>query len=83
MSASGAQLNVCLTSNLMLRRVKSFKEHPIRKLYDAGARVTVNTDDVLVFGRGVSEEFLALYECGLFTASEQDDICLNALSTRP
>jgi adenosine deaminase len=41
--------------------------------------VTVNTDDALVFGRSVSEEFLGLYRAGLFTAEELDEIRINGL----
>ena len=73
------RLNVCPTSNLMLGRVESLKSHPIRKLYDAGVRVTVNTDDALVFGRGVSQEFLGLYQAGAFSVAELDEIRLNGL----
>jgi adenosine deaminase len=73
------RLNVCPTSNILLGRVASLAAHPIRKLFDAGVRVTVNTDDVLVFGNGVSEEFLALYRAGLFTAAELDAIRRNGL----
>lgn len=67
-------LNICPTSNLMLGRVPSLAEHPIRALYDAGVRVTINSDDALIFGVGVSEEFLALHRVGLFTAGELDQI---------
>ncbi len=73
------RLNICPTSNLMLGRVESIAAHPIRKLFDAGVRVTVNTDDVLVFGASVSDEFLALYDAGVFTAAELDTIRLNGL----
>jgi adenosine deaminase len=59
------RLNICPTSNVLLGRVQSLAEHPIRKLYDAGVKVTVNTDDVLVFGQSVSDEFLNLYRAGL------------------
>jgi adenosine deaminase len=45
----------------MLGRVQSPAAHPIRKLVDAGVIVTVSTDDVSVFGQGVSEEFLRLF----------------------
>jgi adenosine deaminase len=55
------RLNICPTSNVMLGRVETLAEHPIRKLYDAGVKVTVNTDDVLMFGQSVSDEFLNLY----------------------
>jgi adenosine deaminase len=57
-----------------LGRVARLKDHPIRKLFDAGVKVTVNTDDALVFGVGVSEEFLGLYQAGVFTAAELDVI---------
>ncbi len=73
------QLNICPTSNVMLDRVDELKNHPIRKLYDHGVRVTVNTDDVLVFNQGVSEEFMNLYKEGVFTAEELDIIRLNGL----
>jgi hypothetical protein len=32
--------------------------------------VTVNTDDVILFDRGVSGEFLNLYQAGIWTAVE-------------
>ena len=47
---------------------------------DAGVKVTVNTDDALVFGRTVSEEFLELYRTGVFTAAELDIVRLNGLN---
>jgi adenosine deaminase len=74
------RLNMCPTSNLMLGRVESLAAHPIRRLYDAGVRVSVNTDDVLVFGQGVSDEFLNLHRAGLFTTAELDEIRQNGLS---
>jgi adenosine deaminase len=66
------RLNVCPTSNILLGRVARLQDHPIRKLFDAGVKVTVNSDDAIVFGVGVSEEFLSLYQAGLFTAAELD-----------
>jgi adenosine deaminase len=68
------RLNICPTSNILLGRVARLQDHPIRKLFDAGVKVTVNTDDAIVFGVGVSEEFMRLYEAGLFTAAELDRI---------
>ena len=74
------RLNICPTSNIMLGRVRTMAEHPIRKLFDAGIIVTVNTDDVLMFGAGVSEEFLNLFRAGLFSADELETIRLAGLS---
>ena len=77
------RLNICPTSNVLLGRVESLAVHPIRKLYDAGVKVTVNTDDVLVFGQSVSDEFLNLYRAGLFGAAELDELRQNGLSDDP
>lgn len=73
------QLNICPTSNYMLSRVENIKNHPIRELFDNGIKVTVNTDDVIVFQNGVSEEFLLLYSQGIFSAKELDIIRMNGL----
>lgn len=76
-------LNICPTSNLLLGRVARLEDHPIRRLYDAGVKVTINSDDALVFGVGVSEEFLGLYHANVFTAAELDRIRLWSLEQKP
>ncbi len=73
-------LNVCPTSNVRLCRAESIKKHPIRKLFDHGIRVTINTDDLLVFDQSVSEEYLNLYREGVFSVEELEIIRLNGLS---
>jgi len=73
------RLNVCPASNIRLKRVRSYKTHPIRMLFDHGIQVTINTDDVLIFGAGVSEQMKRLYTCGLFTSAELDVIRMNGL----
>jgi Adenosine deaminase len=74
------QLNICPTSNVRMGRALGYGVHPLRQLYDHGVRVTVNTDDVTVFDRGVSQEFLNLYRAGNWTAEELDEIRRNGLS---
>jgi adenosine deaminase len=72
-------LNVCPESNVSLKRVKSYKTHPIRILFDYGVKVTVNTDDVMLFDAGNSEQFLKLYKSGLFSAEELNVIRMNGI----
>jgi adenosine deaminase len=74
------RLNICPTSNLMLGRVEALESHPIRKLFDAGVRVTVNTDDMAMFGQSVSHEFLNLYKSGCLNEKELDQIRENGLT---
>ncbi len=71
---AGVRLNIRPTSNVKLGRVGKMEERPIRGLYDAGVRVTVNTDDPLIFGNTLSSEFFALYQAGVMTAQGLDSL---------
>ena len=73
------RLNVCPTSNVMLGAVADLESHPIRALYDHGVDVTINTDDLMIFGQSVSDEYLNLYRAGVFTADELEEIRLRSL----
>jgi adenosine deaminase len=71
-------LHSCLSAGF-LGAVKDIRVHPARKLYDKGINITINTDDLLLFDKGVSEEFLYLYKSGLFNEEELNEIRKNAL----
>ena len=81
LSENQIQLNVCPTSNVMLGGVSDFASHPIRILFDNGVPVTINTDDLIIFGQSVSEEYRNLYQAGVFSAQELDDIRRASLAT--
>jgi adenosine deaminase len=55
-------LDVCPISNVKLavQGVPEMKAHPIRRLFDAGVRVTINSDDTFFFGNRLEEEYIAL-----------------------
>ena len=76
----GIIFNVCPTSNVVLGHAKSIKEHPIRKMVDYGLKVTINTDDVLIFESDINDEYLKLYNEGVLSADELDEIRLFGLS---
>ena len=82
LSQNQIQLNVCPTSNVMLGAAGSLDKHPIRKLYDRGVSVTINTDDLMIFGQSVSEEYLNLYRAGVFSPEELDGIREAALKRK-
>ena len=79
LAEAGVRLHVCPTSNIMLGRAESYGSHPIRRLYDHGVKVTINTDDLLIFDQTVSQEYLNLYRSGLMTAEELDAIRVEGL----
>lgn len=72
-------LNICPSSNVCLGVTDCYRNHPIRILFDYGITVTVNTDDLLIFGSSVSDEFMNLYHSGVMDADELDVIRCRSL----
>ena len=70
-------LEICLTSNLVTGVVKRIEEHPIRRLFDAGVPIILNTDDPAMFGCTLLSEYrLAASEFG-FSERELREIAAN------
>jgi adenosine deaminase len=69
-------LEICLTSNVQTRVVSSYAEHPLRLYYDEGLVVTLNTDNRLMSGTTVSDEFWYAHEHLAFTWDELCDLAL-------
>ena len=63
-------LEVCVTSNYHTKVVPSIAEHPIRKLFDAGVRVTVNSDNMTASGTNLGKEIEILKNTFGFTEDE-------------
>jgi adenosine deaminase len=57
LAASSVCLDVCPTSNLMLAVVADMASHPLAVLLDAGVRCSLNSDDPLLFGPNLLEEY--------------------------
>lgn len=73
------RLNICPHSNVALQAVRSLEDHPLRKLYDAGVNISINTDDHLLFNATITDQFADLIQGGLFTIEEIEQIRQNAL----
>ena len=70
-------LEICITSNLVTGVVRSLEDHPIRRLYDAGVPITLNTDDPAMFGCTLLGEYqLAARQFG-FSEAELRHIAEN------
>jgi len=74
------QFNVCPISNIKLCRVENISNHPIRKMFDEGLKITINTDDQLIFENSLFDEYILLYKNNIFTIDELNKIRLNSLS---
>ena len=54
--------------------MKDYRDHPIRVLVDNGVRVTINTDDLLIFDSSIENEYLRMYCAGTLSAEQLDEI---------
>lgn len=57
LAARGTPLDVCPTSNVLLGLVPSIGVHPVEPLRRAGVRISLNTDDPLLFATSVVREY--------------------------
>ncbi len=55
-------LELCITSNLQTRAVDSIAQHPARRYFDEGLLITLNTDNRLMSGTTVTEEYVLAHE---------------------
>jgi aminodeoxyfutalosine deaminase len=71
-------LEICISSNLVTGVVKRIEDHPVRRLYDAGVPIVLNTDDPAMFHCTLVGEYrLAANQFG-FSEAELRGIAGNA-----
>lgn len=73
----GIALDVCPISNHKLMPGISLANHPIRRLFDAGVKVTISTDDPISFGNRINDEYVALADRSGFERKELVQIARN------
>ncbi len=67
-------LEVCPTSNVQTGATRAISTHPIRPYYDRGLVVTVSTDNRLMSGVTLTDEYVALHEALGFDWEELVDV---------
>ena len=67
---SGMAMTVCPLSNKRLQVVPDLKNHPLRRMLQAGICATVNSDDPSYFGGYVNDNYLAIADALNLTQAE-------------
>ncbi|SIN61978.1 adenosine deaminase [Parasphingorhabdus marina DSM 22363] len=80
LAEEGMTLTVCPLSNLALCVVDDLRQHPLKKMLDAGLRATINSDDPSYFGGYMNDNFLRTAEALDLTADEIVTLAKNGFS---
>jgi adenosine deaminase/aminodeoxyfutalosine deaminase len=79
MKERGIPLELNPTSNVRTGVCPSFAEHPLRKFFDAGLLVTINSDDPAFFGSDLANEYLLAHTEQGFTREELRQLAANSI----
>ena len=72
-------LEICPTSNIRLNIYPDYVHHPLRKFWDEGVFITINSDDPPMFGTDLNNEYQVLVNYFNFNQAELEQISLNAI----
>ena len=74
-------LEICLTSNVQTRAADSYASHPFREYYDRGLNVVLNTDNRLMSGVTLTDEYMHAAESLDFGFDELARVALNGFES--
>jgi adenosine deaminase len=74
-------LEICLTSNVQTRAAESYESHPFREYYRRGLNVVLNTDNRLMSGVTLTDEYLHAARSMEFTFDELAEVALNGFES--
>lgn len=67
-------IEICITSNVQTRAVPSVEQHPVRRYFDLGMVVSLNTDNRLMSATTLTDEYWIAHKRLGFTRTEIDQI---------
>ena len=74
-------VEICITSNVQTRATTSYDKHPVRQYFDAGLNVVLNTDNRLMSGITLTDEYARAAADLKFTLDELGRVALNGFES--
>ena len=74
-------LEICLTSNVQTRVVRSYATHPFREYFRRGLNVVLNTDNRLMSGTTLTDEYVHAAGSLDFTFDELAQVAMNGFES--
>ena len=71
-------VEVCVTSNLRTGCCKSLEQHPLRRYFDGGLKITLASDDPAMFGTSLAREYQLAQQAFGFTDAELERLARNS-----
>jgi aminodeoxyfutalosine deaminase len=71
-------VEICVTSNLKTGVCPAIAEHPVRRYFDEGVMVTLNTDDPAMFATSLAREYQMVQEQFGFTDEHLRELARNS-----
>jgi aminodeoxyfutalosine deaminase len=71
-------IEVCVTSNVKTGVCPNLSDHPVRRYFDEGLMVTINTDDPVMFETSLSTEYQMLQENFAFSDDHLRELARNS-----
>jgi aminodeoxyfutalosine deaminase len=71
-------IEICVTSNLRTGCCADLAQHPVRRYFDEGLMLTLNSDDPAMFRTSLVEEYLLVQETFAFTNEHLRELARNS-----
>jgi adenosine deaminase/aminodeoxyfutalosine deaminase len=71
------ELNV--TSNIRTGCCAGFDQHPLRRYFEEGLMITINSDDPPMFGSNLLEEYILVQELFEFSLDQMRELAANSV----
>jgi aminodeoxyfutalosine deaminase len=79
MAEKQVPVEICISSNLRTRACPELPQHPVRKFFDQGLMITLNTDDPAMFQTSLNREYEIAQQEFNFSAEHLRELARNSM----